>query len=50
MYILHNSHARGNSKSLDERHIIKQIQTLIDKGYQEIILTGVDITSYGKDL
>ena len=43
-------HARGNSRSLDERHIIKQIQTLIDKGYQEIILTGVDITSYGKDL
>ena len=43
-------HARGNSRSLNERHIIKQIQTLIDKGYQEIILTGVDITSYGKDL
>ena len=43
-------YARGNSSSLDERHIIKQIQTLIDKGYQEIILTGVDITSYGKDL
>ena len=43
-------HARGDSRSLDERHIIKQIQTLIDKGYQEIILTGVDITSYGKDL
>ena len=43
-------YARGNSRSLDQRHIIKQIQTLIDKGYQEIILTGVDITSYGKDL
>ena len=43
-------HARGDSRSLDERYIIKQIQTLIDKGYQEIILTGVDITSYGKDL
>ena len=43
-------HARGNSRSLDERHIIKQIQTLIDESYQEIILTGVDITSYGKDL
>ena len=43
-------HARGDSRSLDESHIIKQIQTLIDKGYQEIILTGVDITSYGKDL
>tara|TARA_B100000575_G_scaffold281818_1_gene272817 strand:- start:438 stop:1676 length:1239 start_codon:yes stop_codon:yes gene_type:complete len=43
-------YARGNSRSLDERHIINQVQTLIDKGYQEIILTGVDITSYGKDL
>ena len=43
-------HARGDSRSLDERYIIKQIQTLIDESYQEIILTGVDITSYGKDL
>ena len=43
-------YARGNSRSLDEGHIIKQVQKLIDKGYQEIILTGVDITSYGKDL
>ncbi len=43
-------YARGNSRSLDERHIINQVQKLIDKGYQEIILTGVDITSYGKDL
>ena len=43
-------YARGNSKSLDEKHIITQVQILIDKGYQEIVLTGVDITSYGKDL
>jgi threonylcarbamoyladenosine tRNA methylthiotransferase MtaB len=42
--------ARGNAASLPGEIIVKQIQKLIDNGYHEIILTGVDITSYGKDL
>ena len=42
--------ARGNAVSLPGEIIVKQIQKLIDNGYHEIILTGVDITSYGKDL
>ena len=43
-------YARGQSRSIEQETIIRQIQTLLDKGYHEIILTGVDITSYGQDL
>ncbi|MDG2187284.1 MAG: tRNA (N(6)-L-threonylcarbamoyladenosine(37)-C(2))-methylthiotransferase MtaB [Hyphomicrobiales bacterium] len=43
-------YARGQSRSIKQEAIIRQIQTLLDKGYNEIILTGVDITSYGQDL
>ena len=41
---------RGNSRSVPIGGIVKQAQTLIDNGYQELVLTGVDITSYGSDL
>ncbi len=41
---------RGNSKSLNFNDIAKRTQELIKKGYNEIILTGVDLTSYGHDL
>lgn len=41
---------RGNSRSVPLGEIVHQIKHLMDKGYQEIILTGVDITSYGQDL
>ena len=41
---------RGNSRSIPIRHIATQIQNLIDKGYREVVLTGVDISSYGNDL
>jgi threonylcarbamoyladenosine tRNA methylthiotransferase MtaB len=30
--------------------VIDQIKRLVDNGYNEIVLTGVDITSYGADL
>jgi len=43
-------YARGNSRSVPTDHIINQIKNLVDTGYSEIVLTGVDITSYGKDL
>ena len=43
-------YGRGNSRSVDESTIIKQINLLTDAGYNEIVLTGVDITSYGIDL
>ena len=42
--------ARGKSFSHPIDKIIEQIRLLIDKGRKEIVLTGVDITSYGQDL
>ena len=41
---------RGNSRSVDMVSIINNAQKLIDYGHKEIVLTGVDITSWGKDL
>lgn len=41
---------RGNSRSVPLGEIINQIYTLLDKDFKEIVLTGVDITSYGEDL
>ena len=42
--------ARGNSRSIPIGRLVKQTQTLIENGYKEIVLTGVDLTSYGSDL
>jgi len=42
--------ARGNSKSVPSGIIIDDIKTMINSGIKEIILTGVDLTSYGEDL
>ena len=41
---------RGNSRSVAMGPIVEQIGTLVDNGYREVVLTGVDITSYGADL
>ena len=41
---------RGNSRSVPMTNICKQIQILLEKGFKEIVLTGVDLTSYGNDL
>ena len=41
---------RGSSRSREECEILKEAQYLIEQGYQEIVLTGIDISSYGKDL
>jgi threonylcarbamoyladenosine tRNA methylthiotransferase MtaB len=41
---------RGNSRSLEPDEVITQARGLIASGHQEIILTGVDLTSYGHDL
>ena len=34
---------------MDPKNIIKQIKLLLEKNYKEIVLTGVDLTSYGSD-
>jgi threonylcarbamoyladenosine tRNA methylthiotransferase MtaB len=41
---------RGNSRSLTVEEVVAQARRLADNGYREIVLTGVDITSYGADL
>ena len=41
---------RGNSRSVAMGPIVDQISKLVDNGYAEVVLTGVDITSYGADL
>ena len=43
-------YGRGQSRSVPIGEIVKQVRLLVDEGYQEIILSGVDITSYGLDL
>ena len=41
---------RGNSRSVPAGEIITQINRLVENGYKEVVLTGVDITAYGADL
>ncbi|MBP9752472.1 MAG: radical SAM protein, partial [Proteobacteria bacterium] len=41
---------RGNSRSVPLNDVIHQTNLLLEAGYQEIVLTGVDITDYGPDL
>jgi threonylcarbamoyladenosine tRNA methylthiotransferase MtaB len=41
---------RGNSRSVPMGEIVDQVRKLVDRGYNEVVLTGVDITSYGPDL
>jgi len=41
---------RGNSRSLPMDEVVTQARRLAGNGYREIVLTGVDITSYGADL
>jgi threonylcarbamoyladenosine tRNA methylthiotransferase MtaB len=41
---------RGNSRSVPMGAVVDQIRTLVERGHAEIVLTGVDLTSYGTDL
>lgn len=41
---------RGNSRSVPAGAVVDRIKALVDEGYREIVLTGVDVTSYGPDL
>jgi threonylcarbamoyladenosine tRNA methylthiotransferase MtaB len=41
---------RGPSRSVPAGEVVTQVRRLVEKGYAEIVLTGVDITAYGKDL
>lgn len=41
---------RGNSRSVPAGVVVDQIKRLVDKGFLEVVLTGVDLTSWGADL
>ncbi len=43
-------YGRGNSRSVPIGEIVEQVKLLVKQGYQEIVMTGVDVTSYGADL
>jgi threonylcarbamoyladenosine tRNA methylthiotransferase MtaB len=41
---------RGNSRSVPMGEVVAQVRRLVERGYAEVVLTGVDITSYGTGL
>jgi threonylcarbamoyladenosine tRNA methylthiotransferase MtaB len=43
-------YGRGNSRSVPAGVVVDQIMRLVDQGYNEVVLTGVDLTSWGADL
>jgi threonylcarbamoyladenosine tRNA methylthiotransferase MtaB len=43
-------YGRGNSRSVPAGLVVDRIKRMVEAGYQEVVLTGVDITSYGSDL
>jgi threonylcarbamoyladenosine tRNA methylthiotransferase MtaB len=43
-------YGRGPSRSVPAGEVVEQTRRLVDAGYREVVLTGVDLTSYGKDL
>ena len=43
-------YGRGNNRSVPAGEIVSKIKKFVKNGYNEVVLTGVDITDYGKDL
>jgi threonylcarbamoyladenosine tRNA methylthiotransferase MtaB len=43
-------YGRGNSRSVPAGAVVEEIRRLVDNGYREVVLTGVDLTSYGAGL
>ena len=43
-------HGRGNSRSVPMGAVVEQVRAFAERGRAEIVLTGVDLTSYGVDL
>ncbi|MCA3446441.1 MAG: tRNA (N(6)-L-threonylcarbamoyladenosine(37)-C(2))-methylthiotransferase MtaB [Rhodobacter sp.] len=41
---------RGNSRSVPAGVVVDQIKRLVDRGFNEVVLTGVDLTGWGADL
>ncbi len=43
-------YGRGPSRSVPAGEVVAQVRALVENGYREVVLTGVDMTSYGGDL
>jgi threonylcarbamoyladenosine tRNA methylthiotransferase MtaB len=43
-------YGRGNSRSVPMGEVVTQVRRLTESGYREVVLTGVDLTSYGQNL
>ncbi len=43
-------YGRGNSRSVPAGGVVGTIKNLVENGYKEVVLTGIDLTDYGKDL
>ena len=43
-------YGRGNSRSVPIGMVAQQVRKLVENGYNEVVLTGVDVTAYGADL
>jgi threonylcarbamoyladenosine tRNA methylthiotransferase MtaB len=43
-------YGRGNSRSVPMGEVVAQVRRLTERGYGEVVLTGVDLTSYGQNL
>ena len=43
-------YGRGPSRSVGAGEVVTQIRALVERGYREVVLTGVDLTSWGNDL
>ena len=40
---------RGNSRSVDAAEVVRRVRTLTEQGFNEVVLTGVDLTAWGQD-
>lgn len=43
-------YGRGNSRSVPAGEVVDQVRRLVERGHKEVVLTGVDLTSWGGDL
>jgi threonylcarbamoyladenosine tRNA methylthiotransferase MtaB len=41
---------RGPSRSVPVAEVVRQVRLLVENGFREVVLTGVDLTDYGRDL
>jgi threonylcarbamoyladenosine tRNA methylthiotransferase MtaB len=41
--------ARGRSRSLPAEHVVRRVRALVQEGHAEVVVTGVDLGSYGED-